>query len=317
LRTFELRPIAPFADIRRRFEGRAARPCDFDVIVDGDARCLDAVTGRLVFLFRKGVIAPQDSRLARESYGDIDGIEPASVTRRAAAGLIDSEKFGVLRDDVVGVIPISATTGHLKLASGKVLRQPVSNPVHSYLAGYSFSRFGRRNMLGRITSRYPERWTASLPFFQRIDTVFARELPEVHELHVNRCLLHPQWRIPGTALSTVTINVNYESHYHLDRGDFRQGYSALSVVEMDRYRGGLFVFPSYRIAVDVRESDLMFCQSHIDFHGNTQVVKESPMAKRLSFVTYLKHKLAEGVNREEDPQESQTRCASSPDSAAV
>lgn len=114
----------------------------------------------------------------------------------------------------------------------------------------------------------------------------------------------PAWCIEGTRLSSVTINVNYESHYHYDAGDFLNGYSTLSVVEVGKYGGGFLVFPRYRIAVDVREGDVLTCQSHVDLHGNypMQIDPATPVrAKRVSFVTYLKHKLGEAPNRLDAP----------------
>jgi hypothetical protein len=281
--------------------GRPASEDHFDNLIEADAEGIDAETGRVVFKLRKHVIPQHLIENVRDAYGDVDTLESPSVTRRAAAGLIDVSQFKKLRSDVVGIVPLTPTTGRLQLADGRILKQPVSNPVHSYLAGFSCTRFGGRNVIGRLTRRYPDRWFASIPYFQRVDRVLAREMPEIYVKHSHRCALHPLWRIPDTALSTVTINVNYESRYHYDVGDFREGYSTLSVAEIGRYAGGYLVFPAYRIAIDVRESDVLLCQSHIDMHGNTPMLKRTRTAKRVSFVTYLKHKLAEGVNRDEDP----------------
>jgi hypothetical protein len=51
------------------------------------------------------------------------------------------------------------------------------------------------------------------------------------------------------------------------------------------------VFPLYRVAVDIRDGDLLCNQSHIDLHGNMAVTPLTPGAKRVSFVTYLKKML--------------------------
>lgn len=56
---------------------------------------------------------------------------------------------------------------------------------------------------------------------------------------------------------------------------------------------GLLVFPQHRVAVDIREGDVLFMQAHRDIHGNTPIVGDG---KRLSIVTYLKHGLADTVN---------------------
>ena len=279
--------------------GLPARAEHFDRVVSSDCELFDR--GRLVFRFLKGALTPAASGAGRAAYSDVTDLEPPSLSRRAAAGLLDVETFRTLRPDVAGVIPVSPTSGHLQLTSGKVLKQVMSNPVASYLAGYSYSRFGQQCTIGRLTRRYPQKWETAQPLFRELDAVLARELPAVHARHVERCALHPHWRIPGTALSTVTINVNYESRYHRDAGDFLEGYSTLTVVALGRYDGGLFVLPACRVAIDVREGDVLLCQSHVDLHGNTPVEPLTAGARRLSFVTYLKHKLAQGLNRLETP----------------
>lgn len=291
---------APSPDVRK-FLGLPARRQHFDTVVSSSAECVDPTTGRLVFRLVKRAISTSACNAARRAYRDIDELEPPSLSRRAAAGFLDVSAFSRLRSDIADIVPVSPTSGRLRLADGRILRQVVSNPVHSYLAGFSFSRFGSRNTLGRLTRRYPERWESSQRFFQEVDSVLAAQLPDVYSQHEARIALHPHWRIPNTALSTVTINVNYESRFHFDSGDFRDGYSTLSVIEEGDYTGGLLVFPAYRIAVDVRERDVLLCQSHVDLHGNTPVRRSRVSAKRISFVTYLKHKLAQGANRMEVP----------------
>lgn len=173
----------------------------------------------------------------------------------------------------------------------------MSNPVLSFLAGYGVDRFTKTARPNLLTNRFPDRWARSLPFFRAVDAVLAAEMPGIHALHAVRAATHPRWTIPGTALSTVTINVDYESRYHLDTGDFRDGFSTLTVVEIGSYTGGLFVMPAHRIAFDVRAGDVLICQSHREVHGNTPIVKASPGARRISFVTYLKHALGDAVNR--------------------
>jgi hypothetical protein len=280
--------------------GAAVSPDDYDVIVDSDTDL--TVDGRLVFAFRKGVITTAICDRARESWGDVDTFARPSVTRRAAAGPPSIEAFRAYRDDVAELVPATATTCHLRLTDGRVLKQPMSNPVLSYLAGYGVDRFTRTARANLLTNRYPGRWVRSLGFFRAVDEVHRAVLPAVNQKQRDRVALHPAWSIPGTGLSTITINVNYESRYHLDTGDFDEGYSALTVVEIGSYDGGYFVMPGHRVAIDVREGDVLLCQSHVDMHGNAPIVKRSDDAKRISFVCYLKHALASAVNRLDAPQ---------------
>lgn len=275
--------------------GQRAHDGDFDRIVNRDEMLVDA-NGRVVFQFIKGAL-----RLSWETRTAWVGIETTarpSVSRRDAAGPLSVEKFRRHERfrDVESIEPINAvgTTGHVRMKTGYVLRQPMSNPVRSYLAGYGVDRFSNMARENTLTHNYPERWTACLPMVRGIDAVLRAAMPSVHERMRERCALHPTWTIEGTALSSVTVNVNYESHYHRDAGDFKDGYSALTVVEWEEYKGGLYVLPEHRVAVDVRDGDVLLSQSHVDVHGNTAITGPG---RRYSFVCYLKHALGEANNR--------------------
>ena len=292
--------------LRDRFMAQKPSSEDFDCLVQEDTDAFDSATGRLIFKFRKGVVSPEASALALASYRNVADMEPASLSRASAAGDLDVNKLKAIRPDVVDFIQKSRGTGQLVLANGTVLKAQVSNPVFSFLAGYGVSRFTGKAVTNRITSHFPKEWRNSLPFFQAVNAVHARELPDIHALHLERIREHPHWVIPGTALSTVTINVNYESAYHYDVGDFKTGYSTLTVVEVGRYEGSFLVFPQYGIAVDIRQGDVILNQSHIDMHGNVPLIAETPGARRISFVTYLKHRLAGTVNCFDKPDEHST-----------
>lgn len=247
----------------------------------------------LVFAVARNAIPHAAVELARAAWGDIDRAERPSTSRRQAAGPIDLAAIQRWRPDVVSLEPVSPTSARLRLADGRVLRQVFSNPVHSHVAGFTVSRYGNRAGPGRLTRRHPDRWATSLPFFHEIDRTLARMVPVVHAAMAARAATHPAWCIPRTALSTVAVNINYESRYHRDRGDFREGLSTLTVVELGTYGGGLLVLPEHRVAVDVREGDVLVFPAHRLLHGNTAITGSG---KRVSFVTYLKHGLADTVN---------------------
>jgi hypothetical protein len=80
----------------------------------------------------------------------------------------------------------------------------------------------------------------------------------------------------------------------------------LTVIEQGKYSGGYFIFAAYRIAVDVREGDVLLNQSHTQYHGNAPIEIEEPNAKRISFVTYLKKTLKRAKNAESSETLSQT-----------
>ena len=251
----------------------------------------DRDTGKLVLKFRKGAIPPSMVALAKQVYGNIDQRMKQSMTRNAAAGKVDLGKIQSLKQNVVAVHPSNrlGTQAKVELEGGKILSDTVCNPVKSYKAGFNYWRFkGGCALKTGFTKKFPEEWERSVPFFNAIGEQFEKAMPDVAGIHRHVMEGWEDYLIGTTPLSTVAINVNYESAYHVDRGDLPDGFSTLTVVELGDYDGGVYMVPEYSIGIDVREGDLVLSQSHKYWHGNTRIVPKSDGAKRISFVTYLK-----------------------------
>ncbi len=282
---------------KEQHEGKYVTDKDYDIIIRHDTDAYDAKTGKLLFKFRKGVISAESRATAHEVYDNVDQKMPPSYTRNKAAGPPTLERWKEFRSDVKELIPVTATTAKLVLNDGRVLKHEYSNPVRSYTAGFNYWRYhGGKNLPTGFTKKYPAQWNKSLPLFAEIYSCFQRELPDTHILHKAQCDKHRSWTIPKTNLTTVAINVNYESSFHLDNGDLKDGFSTLTVLEVGHYDGGYLVFPMYRVAIDIREGDLLLNQSHLHFHGNSPIRKQTPESKRISFVTYLKKNMALATN---------------------
>lgn len=281
----------------RRLKG--VRPSDehFDTVLRASTDAYDADDGRLVFRFRKAVVPASSLDLARSVFGDIDARMQPSFRRKSAAGKLDVERIRTTRPDVVAVEPVGSGgfEGHYILESGKRLRYPMSNPVSSFMAGYNYDRYRGLGVPTGFTAKHARDWRVSVPFFESIGDTFDRVMPEVARHMREWCASHgvaPRFTIGRTCLSSVAVNVNYESCYHIDNGDLPSGYSTLTAMAVGgAYEGGLLVLPRYRVAVDIRDGDLLCNQSHVDLHGNTAVHPLAKGAKRLSFVTYLKRML--------------------------
>jgi hypothetical protein len=169
--------------------------------------------------------------------------------------------------------------------------------VRSYKAGWYFDRYLRCNRVWGFTKEYPNQWKQAAPFFQSIKDSFENVLPDVYRKHIQRVSSHPEAVVAdGVALSSCSINVNYRSYCHMDRGDFREGFSTLTVIKVGDYTGGYFVVPEYAIAVNVCEGDVLYCQSHKLWHGNTKI-NSLNNGRRISFVTYLKEGLKHGAKQ--------------------
>jgi hypothetical protein len=93
--------------------------------------------------------------------------------------------------------------------------------------------------------------------------------------------------IPDTAFTTVTVNKNWQTAVHTDKGDFEEGFGNLVALRKGRYTGGYFVVPKWGVAFDLQNCDLLLVDVH-QWHGNTPINKIDDDAKRISLVMYYR-----------------------------
>lgn len=218
-----------------------------------------------------------------------------NVNRGAAAGLVSLRKLPKYVGEVV-----KKKDGGFRLyyrgKDGKLRQDNISNRVRSNIIGF-YDQPDRNKLAGgqkapkvpcRMTAwtrDHPKEWQqAIIPLVQQIDRQFAQLLPDRHKVQLTRAKQTPDFQIPGTAFSTMTVNYNYQSANHKDAGDLDEGFGNLIVLERDRcvssdisgsggatrYEGGLLGFPQYGVALDVRQGD--FCAVNVhEWHCNTRI----------------------------------------------
>lgn len=246
----------------------------FGTVVKEDCDCY--VDGQILFKFRKNQIPADEQKTALEGF--LKHAKKKNDNRGTAAGLLD--------------------TNRAKRADGNMNR---GNPATSGIAGFYDKppphekgklkrHFGKvPYSVCRLTAfnkNFPEVFDRSLPFFQRIDSVYRALAPEHHSRQAtfsNRILADV--RVPGTTFTTITCNYNWQTACHVDKGDFPDGLGNLTVVGNDQYEGGYIGFPEWDIGVDVRSGDVIIMDVH-RVHCNTPIVGAD--ALRLSFVCYTR-----------------------------
>ena len=154
--------------------------------------------------------------------------------------------------------------------------------------------------LTAFTGRETEKFRSLWPLFGAIGAEFERLVPDrfaAQMAYVART--HPEWIVPGTPFSTITVNNTYPTGVHTDKGDLQEGFSNLTVLRRGAYRGGVFLFPEYRLGVDMGHGDLLLMDAH-EWHGNTALQLDDPDAERISIVAYYRTKIAQcGTGPEE------------------
>lgn len=143
----------------------------------------------------------------------------------------------------------------------------------------------------RFNMDYPEAYNKTIPMIKDVDALYKLLVPE-HYAKQRRKADQTHFKIPGTAFTTITTNVNYQTTLHKDAGDDPDGFGNLVAIERGEYEGGETCFPQYGIGVDVRTGDALFMNVH-EWHSNLPIKLKSPDAVRLSVVCYLRLKIWE------------------------
>ena len=104
------------------------------------------------------------------------------------------------------------------------------------------------------------------------------------------------FKIPQTAFTTITTNVNFQTSIHKDIGDDIEGFGNLVVIERGNYKGGETCMVQYGIGVNVRQGDILFMDVH-EWHGNLPLKLKNKASVRMSIVCYLRTKLWERTKK--------------------
>jgi len=137
---------------------------------------------------------------------------------------------------------------------------------------------------------HPDKFAKMVPFIEQVDRLYKKYLPEYYEKQYKKAK-ETHFKIGDTAFTSTTVNLNFQTTIHKDKGDDDQGYGNLCVIEKGNYTGGETCLPQYGIGVDVREGDILLMDVH-EWHANLPIKLEKG-AERMSVVCYLRKKLWE------------------------
>jgi len=241
------------------------------IFKDTDTYVVDRKTKRrrLLFSYRRAAI-PSVSEWSSILTQCFDTPILVSDRRFRASGV--AKKRTVVKSGIIGFY--DRLTPQQKLALGRVLKRKV-------------------HMGGRLTAftyHFPDRWSKCLPFLEFLSNLYRQTCPD----HYRRQLrflkrIEKPLRIPHSIFTTVTVNENWATHTHTDKGDFPDGMSCLAVLG-NEFSGGALGFPRRGILVHMKPGDVIFMDAH-EPHGNTPLVVAEG-GKRLSMVCYVRTDLA-------------------------
>lgn len=184
-------------------------------------------------------------------------------------------------------------------------RRIASGTIGAVDPGPSTTRAAGRLPVCRLTAwtgqHLPE-WLQLAPLFQAIAGQFRAQVPDRYAVQQAAAdATPPEWVIPDTPFTTVTVNNTYSTGVHQDAGDLEAGFSTLAVARRGAYTGGQLVLPRYRVAFEMRDGDLLLFDAH-EWHGNAamrcphvdgDLAKLCPEGcERISLVAYFRTKVA-------------------------
>lgn len=265
--------------------GKVVGPADYNAVLTGPARILDPA-GRTLAVYLPGVLAD----LMDEAWPILTTLRAYTDNRGLASGTPRVQRGDQKRSRT---------------------RRIISMTLGAVDPGPAVTRTGGRLNACRLTawtgSHVPE-WQQLAPLFQAIAGHLAEQVPDRYVAQATMAKrTPPEWLIPGTPFTTVTVNNSYATGVHTDAGDYEPGFSTLAVCRRGAYTGGLLVLARYRLAVDMGHGDLLLFDAHTE-HGNTDLVcphvpvplngavpaeRCNDGCERISLVAYFRTKVAD------------------------
>jgi len=239
--------------------------------------------GTLLVCFRKKVIPKACYKLA---YDNLIGSSIKSSNRGASAGPLNPKSFGPSRSKRIERHNESVFRGRVRLNNGNLSNTTVSNPVYSGIVGYMDGSARLPCRLTRYTRDNFDKYKKAIPYIEHINKQFEKTTPNKYKAQLKKAK-KTKTQIGKTAYSTITVNKNFRTGLHKDKGDDPEGFGNLTVVSKGKYKGGYTMFPEYYIAVDVQPGDYLGMNVH-EYHCNSKITGKGT---RMSCVCYYRTKL--------------------------
>tara|TARA_R110002012_G_scaffold320190_1_gene542705 strand:+ start:181 stop:1086 length:906 start_codon:yes stop_codon:yes gene_type:complete len=258
----------------KALEGTFVDHSHYDQIINFDCDCYSE-TGKPLFFFRKKYI-PEETLY--NAYTSMKKAASKSDNRGIASG--GERKFHITSDGKQ-----TKTSRTFVPGTNELLK------VNSGIAGY-FDRSAHFDYC-RTTAfnkQHLDKFQKAMPLIEEVDRGFRELVPSRYKKQKGMIkATHPNYRIGETAFTTITINKDYRTAVHTDAGDYPDGFGNLVAYCKD-IEPALFVLPRFRIAIDMRTCDLLLVDVH-QHHGNTEIIKKTKDAVRLSFVMYYRENM--------------------------
>lgn len=261
---------------------RAAKKEDVDFIYEGSESIrVEDENSKMLFTLIRGAIPQEATKNYYHAIVD-NGAIASSKNRGTAAGVKPEKK---IRKD-----------GSISNTYGSVV---VESSIIGFLDRYPRTNFCRKTAW---TQSHPENWATIEKYTKKVNDVYKKFCPQEYDQHfIFAGKTSPDFLINGTAFTTITLNRNFQTHYHRDAGNLEQGFAAMTYMKKGKFSGGEVVFPNYRCAAKLRNFDLIVFRN-TEIHGNLPIesIRGNENYERITSVFfYRKNMIFCGTAQEE------------------
>ena len=263
-------------------------------IVNEDCDLYDSETNELIFIFRKDIIPKDlykiDEKLIKHTR-DLTSNRGHAAGTVNASGLVKGKetwksKPGAPCDKDGNPLPTDHNkhTSYFKYTDGRVSKRMRSNSVASHSIGGFTKNAGLPCRLTYWTKHNLEAYESIFPLTTYISERYFEYVPDKWINQKDKYdTAPPEFVIPESNFSTLTVNMDFRTASHKDKGDHKGGLTCFTIKECGEWTGGELCFPEYDVGLNVREGDLLLFNPHVT-HCNNVLKGEG----RMSWVFYLR-----------------------------
>lgn len=280
----------------RDLAGKVLGPADYDVLLTGPT-FVRKPDGRPLCCYLPGVLT---AHYTDEVYDVLHGLRGQRTDNRGNASGTRRIRRG---NEQGGYMTRTEAASVASTILGSV--DPVGQTLYCRLTAW--------------TGRNLPDWQKLHPLLQATAGYLAQYVPDRYAAQAaHAAKAHPEWIVPGTPFSTITVNNSYPTGTHTDKGDLDAGFSSISCYRRGTYTGGQLIFPQYRVAADLHHGDLILMDAH-DWHGNVPIhcacgrqlngPCRTCAAERISVVAYCRTKIINCGSHDEEAAKADARAA--------
>lgn len=271
-----------------QYEGKLLMQEDCKILFTKDVDLFDKETGKCLAKFRKNVIP---GNIIKDAYESLKNAATPTDNRGVATKKVDGK------------------AKHNKLLkNGKLDKvNRAHDLVNSGIIGY-YERSQRfpNCRLTAFTKHQFDKFVKAYPIIKLVDNKYAELMPKEYKIQRGMAdRSSKDFIIPNTSFSTVTVNKNWQTAVHKDRGDLKEGFGNLVALRSGKYIGGHFVLVKWGVGFDLQNGDLLLTDVH-QWHGNTPIIGDKN-AVRLSLVMYYREKIIHCGTMDEELKRVQNR----------